>query len=78
MGASSAHLLKRSGRAEAEDEQVSVGVGAGEALAVWGELAVENSSMTLTFDLGTGGPGAGQKAAEAADPEALSGVCRPC
>lgn len=51
------YLLKRSGAAEAKDEQVSVGVGAGEALAVWGELAVENSSMTLTFNLEAQAPG---------------------
>lgn len=51
------YLLKRSGAAETKDEQVSVGVGAGEALTVWGELAVENSSMTLTFNLEAQEPG---------------------
>lgn len=39
------------GTAEAKDEQMAMGVCAGEALAIRSEFAVENSSMTLTFNL---------------------------
>lgn len=45
------HLLVGFRAAEAKDEQVTVGVGAGEALAVWCKLAVKHCTVTLAFDL---------------------------
>lgn len=44
-------LLVWLGAAEAKDEQMAMGVCAGKALAVWGELAVEDSPVTLALDL---------------------------
>lgn len=45
------HLFIRSRAAKAKDEEVAVGVCAGETLSIRGELAIENSSMTLALDL---------------------------
>lgn len=45
------HLFIRFRAAEAKDEEVAVGVCAGETLPIRGELAIENSSMTLALDL---------------------------
>ncbi len=44
-------LLIWLGTAEAEDEQMAMGVCAGESLAIRGEFAVENRSMTLALNL---------------------------
>lgn len=44
-------LLVRLGTAEAKDEQMAMGVCAGEALAIRGEFAVENCSVTLALNL---------------------------
>lgn len=44
-------LFIRFGTAEAEDEQMAMGVCAGETLAIGSELAVENGSVTLALDL---------------------------
>jgi len=48
-----AHLLVGLTAAEAKQQQVTVGVGAGEVLAVGGELAVKDGPVALAFDLDT-------------------------
>lgn len=51
MNASHSCLVIGFGTAEAKDEQMAMGVCAGKTLAVGGEFAVENRSVTLALNL---------------------------
>lgn len=48
---SSSCLFIGLGTAEAKDEQMAMGVRAGETLTIGSEFAVKNSSVTLAFNL---------------------------